>query len=322
MNVSRIQLARAEALLRRFELEKQLLPQDAERLIVETLRACGHEVTDQGFIESDTGVDCHFQTEIDGRRQRIAVEVKFTQRPLSESRSIEIAARLKQNPMFDRAIIVSRAGFTREAYEQAESLGEIDLLSPPDLWNWLSKPIQPEKLNEICAHIVRRAMRELARRLAVHPEELPTVEWRDLERILRETFEGIGFDTELTRSAKDGGFDLELTIVEDGQRSVYLVEVKHWRDQKPGKGHLKKLVEVAVSRKASSALLLSTSGFTRTVYKGMVEFSGSVHLGDRDKIIALCRAYYRLGTELWVKAHDLEETLFAETQIVPPVKRG
>ena len=57
-------------------------------------------------------------------------------------------------------------------------------------------------------------MRELARRLALHPEELPTVEWRDLERILRETFEGIGFDTKLTRSTKDGGFDLELTIAE------------------------------------------------------------------------------------------------------------
>ncbi len=59
---------------------KQLLPQEAERLISEILRACGHEVMDQGFIEGDTGVDCHFQTEIDGRRQRIAVEIKFTRR--------------------------------------------------------------------------------------------------------------------------------------------------------------------------------------------------------------------------------------------------
>src|SRR5271165_1604980 len=145
--------------------------------------------------------------------------------------------------MFDRAIVVSRAGFTRAAREQAESLGEIDLFSPSDLWNWLSKQVQPEQLNKTCANIIRNARRELARRLALHPEEMPTVEWRDLERILRETFEGTGFDTELTRSTKDGGFDLELSITEQGQRTVYLVEVKHWSDQKPGKGHLKKLTK-------------------------------------------------------------------------------
>src|SRR5271166_3964837 len=102
---SRSQLDRAQALLRRFEQEEQLLPQEAERLISEILRACGYEVTDQGFIEGDTGVDCHFQTETDGRRQRIAVEIKFTQRPLSVSESIEQAAHLKQHWMFDRAIV-------------------------------------------------------------------------------------------------------------------------------------------------------------------------------------------------------------------------
>jgi len=181
-----------------------------------------------------------------------------------------------------------------------------------------SKQVEPEQLNETCANIIRSAMREVAKRLAHRPEELATIEWRDLERILRETFAGIGFDTKLTRSTKDGGFDLELTIDEDGHRKVYLVEVKHWMDQKPGKSHLKKLVEVAVTRKATGALLLSTSGFTHTVYKGIVEFSGSVRLGNRDKIVALCRAYYRIGSGVWTKAYDLEEALFAETQIVPP----
>lgn len=311
------QLAKAQALLLRFEQEEQLLPHEAERLIIELVKACGHQVNDHGFIGSDTGVDCHFQTEIDGHRQQIAVEIKFTKHPMSVSQSIEQAARLKQNPMFDRAIVVSRAGFTHAAREQAESLGKIDLFSPADLRNWLSKQVQPKQLIDTCAHIIRNAMRELAKRLALRPEELPMIEWRDLERILRETFAGIGFDTKLTRSTKDGGFDLELTVNEDGHRRVYLVEVKHWMDKKPGKGHLKKLVEVAVSRQASGALLLSTSGFTRTVYKGMVEFSGSVRLGDRDKIIALCKAYYRLGSEFWTEARDLDEALFAETHIVP-----
>ena len=55
------------------------------------------------------------------------------------------------------------------ARSATESLGEIDLFSPSDLWNWLSKQVQPEQLNETCAHIIRSAMRELARRQSTSP---------------------------------------------------------------------------------------------------------------------------------------------------------
>jgi len=56
--------------------------------------------------------------------------------------------------------------------------------------------------------------------------------------------------------------------------------------------------EIAVSRKASGALLLSTSGFTRTVYKGMVEFSGGVRasrLKALARSICLARPIYGIG---------------------------
>jgi DNA-binding MarR family transcriptional regulator len=141
MSSFRNQLARAQALLRRFEQEEQLLPQEAERLISEILKACGHEVTDQGFIEIDTGVDCLFQTEIDGHRQRIAVQIKFTQRPLSVSQSIEQAARLKQHPMFDRAIVISRAGFTRAASFSAMVSSRSNPPSFVDRVSLVSKPM-------------------------------------------------------------------------------------------------------------------------------------------------------------------------------------
>lgn len=85
-----------------------------------------------------------------------------------------------------------------------------------------------------------------------HPDELATVEWRDLERLLREVFEGIGFHVILTRPSKDGGFDLELTATERGQKQVYLVEVKHWSEQKPGTVHVRKLIKVTASRKATA----------------------------------------------------------------------
>ena len=49
---------------------------------------------------------------------------------------------------------------------------------------------------------IRKAMSEIAKEIARNPNSLAEMEWRDLERILREIFELLGFTTELTRSGK------------------------------------------------------------------------------------------------------------------------
>jgi hypothetical protein len=98
-------------------------------------------------------------------------------------------------------------------------LGQIDLFSPEDLRNWLSKQTEPEIAEDAHAtpeQIIRHAMRDLALAIAKQPDRLKDIEWRDLERVLREAFEGLGFDTELTRSGKDGGFDLESLLSSGG----------------------------------------------------------------------------------------------------------
>lgn len=158
-------------------------------------------------------------------------------------------------------------------------------------------------------------MRECAELIARNAMELHNVDWRDLERILREVFEGIGFETVLTRSAKDGGFDLELSTISHGEKAVYLVEVKHWSDpDRPGRGVLKDFVKVVVSREATKGLLLSSSGFTNNIYSGVSEVERQhVRLGGRSKIIGLCRTYYRLGTEIWLADDTLPQLLFEET---------
>jgi hypothetical protein len=94
------------------------------------------------------------------------------------------------------------------------------------------------------AKLLRRAMQGLASIIAAQPQELINVEWRDLERLLFEVFEGLGFDTTLTRPAKDGGFDLRL--VADG--FTYFVEVKHWAERsKVGEGIVSRFTEFVIS---------------------------------------------------------------------------
>jgi restriction endonuclease Mrr len=260
-------------------------PADAEKLIVEIFQACGHAVSQKGFAESDDGVDCFVRTDFNGVHQTIGVEVKARKQPAGFA-TVDKALNLKATRHFDRVMVISRSGFSANALQHANTvgLGQIDLFSPADLRIWLSKQIQPKEVESEYNRIVRGAMRDLALLIAKYPETLANIEWRELEKVLRETFEGIGFDTKLTRPGKDGGFDLELSSTEGGQKRVYLVEVKHWTDQKPGPTHLKKFISVTASKRADGGLLLSTSGFAGTIYSGIAEFSAPVSVNAAESV--------------------------------------
>lgn len=314
----------AREMLERFEHDGHRIPVESERLVANILRACGHEVKDTGFIESQTGVDCYFDTFIDGKPNRIGVEVKAGLRPAGPE-AVQQAFILKSSGHFDRSMIISRAGFSPAALLRADFLGagDIDLWSPAHLRNWLFKHEPSRPTDTAAERIIRAAMRELAKQVALDPTVLTTIEWRDLERILREVFEGMGFDTRLTRPAKDGGFDLELKFAIEGKPVTYLVEVKHWTDNKPGMSHLNKLIEVTASQEATGGLLLSTSGFTRRLYSGLARITAPVRVGEGAKIASLCKAWYRLRTGFWVEANDLHGALTGDTVAAgPPIIIG
>lgn len=161
------------------------------------------------------------------------------------------------------------------------------------------------------AGAVRVFSRALALALAQSPGALAEIEWRDLERVLAEVCEGLGFRTILTRSGKDGGFDLEVEA--DGER--YLIEVKHWSAPSlVGAGLISQFAEVVVSQSAARGLLLSSSGFRPAVLAERLEVTPQkVALGDGHKIIGLCQRYARATGMLWQPETDLAEFLFEGT---------
>ena len=140
-------------------------------------------------------------------------------------------------------------------------------------------------------------MRELARRIAARPSELATIEWRDLERLLFEVFDALGYKAVLTRPAKDGGYDLRL----EAKGFVYFVEVKHWSERsKVGAGIVDRFTEIVVA-KGAEGLLLSSSGFTQDVVRGGPTASECpAFLGDHLKVISLCRHYVQSESGLLV----------------------
>jgi hypothetical protein len=259
----------------------------------------------------------------------VAAEVKYYRDPLSAHRllqflratdSEEWSRRLLelQSPVEEHTavkvhrILISQSGFRPSALRAAADwLGRVDLLSPADLRTWIAKRLSSDLDDPDVARvdfIVRAAMLKIARVLAAYPEELRKVEWRDLERVLREVFEGLNFETRLTRSAKDGGFDLELR----SSSKKYLVEVKHWLTNKVGSEVLKQFVQVVAREKSDAGLVLSTDGYTKSATTGIVS-SEPVHLGSGMKIIALCKAFVRARTELWTPLSLPEELLFEGT---------
>ena len=311
-------LATATSMLSRFEAGPALLGQEADRLVQSILRCCGYSVTESGFAENhDRGVDCYFSAPMDGRTQRVGVEIKSMARQVGVD-TVQRALAIAQAGQFDRSWIISRSGFTSRAEQLAEShgLGRLDLLTPADLRNWVAKQASAEGDRQRDVAIIRRAMQELACEIALNPDSLYRREWRDLERILREVFERMGFDTDLTRPGKDGGFDLELSTRDAEGLKIYLVEVKHWSESRPGAAVLRKLVKVSIERAAQGAVLLSTSGFTRTINSGLLEAAAPpIRLGDDTKLVGLCRTYFRLSTGYWLE-EPLPNALYAGTTLI------
>ena len=165
--------------------------------------------------------------------------------------------------------------------------------------------------------IVRGAMQGIVNLIAKNPSVLASVEWRDLERAMREVFESLGFDTELTRSGKDGGFDLKLACVDCGLRKTFLVELKHWvsKSNKPGTEIFKAFYDIVASEEADArGLLLSTSGFTRKLRSGRSEIERQiVKLGNKNKIVSLCQNYLQTKRGLWNPTTSLPHVLFHNT---------
>ena len=215
--------------------------------------------------------------------------------------------------------------FAKAKAEALEAEGKISFTPSgrPRLKRYLSELIEENSLQAPTPGtsqlelIVRNAMRAIAIAVAKNPTCLRDVEWRDLERVLREVFEKLGFETRLTRSGKDGGFDLQLDCTEAGVERRFLVEVKHWAGsgKKPGRPVLKSLLDVvAKAAPRTTGLLLSSTGFTTQVLNGRTEVEQrKVRLGGQLKIVSLCQNYLQDIDGIFKPTTELADMLLEGT---------
>ena len=217
----------------------------------------------------------------------------------------------------DRIIMVCTSRFTVDARATAERIEPIaiELLDLDDLKRWSLDIEDDKEIAHLAIQVVKDFAKGLIELINRNPRVLDHIEWRDLERLLAEAMSGIGFDVTLTPGSKDGGKDLILDCTKKGTKESFIVEVKHWRsEQKVGQAAIKDLVKVIAKEKRDGGLFLSTYGFTENIAESLTEFERrKLRHGSEEKIVSICKTYWKKQSGLWNSDQDLPDILFHNT---------
>jgi restriction system protein len=197
-------------------------------------------------------------------------------------------------------------------YEQNYSNHKIVSIEDVDIKNWSEVTLeQAEKLRENnYFQFVNSFHDKLIAAISNDPLFLNQVDWRELEQIVYQSLSGLGFDCELTRSAKDGGKDVVVKIKAKGAIDVYYIEVKHWR-QKVGKTLVKHFLDVIVKDNAYKGLFLATNGYADTAINFVSEQKQEkLLLSDGEKIVTMCQLYSSVNSGVLINHDSLYDQIF------------
>ncbi|WP_420337003.1 restriction endonuclease [Roseibium sp.] len=277
------------------------------------LRAEGYQITVEDPV-SDTGVD------LKGERagnETIVVESKICSkgRPVGQNVIRQFLAAASDEDA-SRAIVVSNTGFTPDAEDLVRHQAplNIQLLNFDGIRNWAEQLHAPDSdVEREVVQTLRETSRQLAKLVARDARALVSMEWRDMERLMAEVFEGLGFSAELTPPSKDGGKDVIVTCEVKGRRATYFLEVKHWRSAtRVGSNAVQELLNVVVAEKVAGGLFLSTYGFTSNAFEQLTVLDRKrIRFEDQEKIVSLCQTYVKAKSGVWSPPEDLSDLLMA-----------
>lgn len=103
----------------------------------------------------------------------------------------------------------------------------------------------------------------LIEHLLKYPTDLQSMKPRTFEELIAELFHGFGFDVELTRSTRDGGYDIIAIGNHQIAASKYLIECKRYAEtRKVDIQPVRSLYGVVQDKRATKGILVTTSSFT------------------------------------------------------------
>ncbi len=173
--------------------------------------------------------------------------------------------------------------FIRKAhivYDQLIRLWENGLLRTIEKYDELNK--SPYYM------IIRNACKSLIHELVRDGNIFKKIDWRNVEHLFAELFEGLGYKTFLTPSSKDGGKDL---ILEDPitSEAIY-VEIKNWYNREVTKQVKQRMIEVLVRDKVDRGIIIGTQSHTAKKINLKIE-QKVIHIAGQREVKTMCRAY-------------------------------
>lgn len=261
---------------------------------------------------------------VEGLEYKIAIELKSNSNINDAVRNgIKTLTDVNEQRSFDKLLLLllNRTNFKRSNPSLQNFLNDnptnLEIINLDDLQKWsesLSEELSPKEKNEIIYYI-KQLSKKFIELVALNPDNLKNLEWRDLERTVAELFQGIGFKTTLTPSSKDGGKDIILECTIENIQKSFIIEIKHWRSgQRVGQSAVKEFTNVIIHEKREKGLYLSTYGFSSNYYESLTEKQKAiVRFGEQEKIVELCRTYEKVNNGIWNPIETLETILFDNT---------
>ena len=270
------------------------------------------------FLQSaskNNGMDFIAQNKNSGKK--IGIEYKHRSRAVDlNSISRAIVTAITQS--FDKIMLITNSEFTLQCYNTINRVEPIDieLLNLDNIKTWVSKIEVESNLDKLdYENIIKIVSKTFIEKIAQNPNYLVNIEWRELEKMIAEVFEGLAFKVELTSPSKDGGKDIILECSKKGESVSYIVEIKHWRSmQRVGQKSVTDFLKVICRENRLSGLLISTYGFTENAFEGISELERKkIRFGDEDKIVLLCKTYLKVRSGIWTPLNDLQELFYEQT---------
>ncbi|MCM0314721.1 restriction endonuclease [Bacteroides fragilis] len=262
---------------------------------------------------------------VDGAEYKIAIELKSSSNVNEAIRNgVKILTEMAEAKEYDKLLLLllnrDKRQYKNSAFLQqflSSNPTNLEILNLEDLEKWsqdLSNELSFKGLSEVYIYI-KQLSRKLIELVAKRPDSLKEMEWRDLERVVSELFEGLGFKTTLTPSSKDGGKDVILECTIDDIQKSFVIEIKHWRSgQRVGQKTVKEFTKIIINEKRDKGLFLSTYGFSNNFYESLSETEKTiVRFGEQEKIVELCRTYEKISNGIWNPTSTLEDILFENT---------
>ena len=262
---------------------------------------------------------------VDGAEYKIAIELKSSSNVNEAIRNgVKTLTEMAEAKEYDKLLLLllnrDKRQYKNSAFLQqflSSNPTNLEILNLEDLEKWsqnLSNELSFKGLSEVYIYI-KQLSRKLIELVAKRPDSLKEMEWRDLERVVSELFEGLGFKTTLTPSSKDGGKDVILECTIDDIQKSFVIEIKHWRSgQRVGQKTVKEFTKIIINEKRDKGLFLSTYGFSNNFYESLSETEKTiVRFGEQEKIVELCRTYEKISNGIWNPISTLEDILFDNT---------